>query len=255
MKVLVIEDEIKTARALARLIQEVSPDAHVPDILQSVKSAVDWLGRNGNPDIIFLDIQLADGLSFEIFEKVEITAPVIFCTAFNEYAIQAFRNNGIAYILKPFDVKDIEQALNKVKKLKDYFQKDSLPAEQVSRVLRSLAAEETKKSFLVYNHNAYINIPTSSIAYFYKGMSGINLVTDEKKRFGINESLDEIHRLVGKQSFYRINRQYLVAFRCITEVQHYFDRKLLVKLNIETDEKLVVGREKAAEFLDWLGNR
>lgn len=255
MKVLVIEDEIKTARSLARLIQAAEPEAEVLSILQSVKSAVEWLGQNSSPDLIFMDIQLADGLSFEIFEKVNVTAPVIFCTAFNEYAVQAFKSNGIDYILKPFDSSDIEEALKKIKKLKEYFQRDTLPAGEIAKILKSLSVEETKKSFLVYNHNAYVNISTSSIAYFYKGLNGINLVTEDNKRFNLNDSLDEIHRMVGKVSFYRVNRQYLVAFKSITAVQHYFDRKLLVQLNIETEEKLIVGREKAAEFLEWLGDR
>ncbi len=255
MKILIIEDEIKTAKSLARLIQSIYPEANVIDTLQSVKSVVTWFGKNNDPDLVFMDIQLADGLSFEIFKKVGINAPVIFCTAFNEYAVQAFKSNGIDYILKPFNRKDIELALEKIKNLKNYFQKDILPVEEISKVLRALSVEDTKKSFLVYSQHSYTNIATSAIAYFYKDLNGINLVAEDKKKYSVNESLDEIHRMVGKQSFFRINRQYLVAFKSITEVQHYFDRKLIVKLNIDTDEKLMVGREKAGEFLEWLGNR
>lgn len=255
MKILIIEDEIKTARSLARMIQTSDPDASVIDILQSVSSSIIWFSQNDNPDLIFMDIQLADGLSFEIFKKVNINAPVVFCTAFNDYAIQAFKSNGVDYILKPFNISDIESALEKVKNLKNYFQKNVLPTAEISKILMAFPLETAKKSFLVYNQNSYINIATSVIIYFYKGLNGINMVTEDKKRYAMNESLDEIHRLVGKQSFYRINRQYLVAFKSITEVQHYFNRRLILKLVVETDEKLTVGREKANEFLDWLGNR
>lgn len=254
MRILIIEDEIKTAKSLARLVESIYPNANVVDILQSVQRSIQWFGGNNQPDLIFMDIQLADGPSFDIFKKVSITAPVIFCTAYNEYAIEAFRNNGIDYILKPFDSKAIESSLEKVRTLKNYFQKEVLPAEEISKLLYSLA-EDTKKSFLVYSQNSYMNIPTPTIAYFYKDLSGINLVTKDNKRYSINESLDEIHKMVGKQAFYRINRQYLVAFNSITEVQHYFNRKLILKLIIDTDEKLTVGREKSREFLDWLGNR
>ncbi|ASW73556.1 LytTR family transcriptional regulator [Chryseobacterium piperi] len=255
MKILIIEDEIKTARALARMIQSADSNATVIDILQSVSSTISWFDQNDDPDLIFMDIQLADGISFEIFKKVNINAPVIFCTAFNDYAIQAFKSNGVDYILKPFNKNDIELTLEKVKNLKNYFQKNLLPTAEISKLLMALPSEDTKKSFLVYNQNTYITIPTSTIVYFYKSLNGINIVTEDKKRYNINESLDEIHRLVGKQSFYRINRQYLVAFKNITEVQHYFNRKLILTLTVETDERLTVGREKANEFLAWLGNR
>lgn len=255
MKILIIEDEIKTAKSLARMIQTIDTNTFVIDILQSISSSILWFNQNDDPDLIFMDIQLADGLSFEIFEKVNINTPVVFCTAFNDYAIQAFKSNGIDYILKPFNIRDIESALEKVRNLKNYFQKNVLPTVEISKLLMALPSESTKKSFLVYNQNSYINIATSAIVYFYKGLNGINMVTEDKKRYLMNESLDEIHRLVGKQFFYRINRQYLVAFKSITEVQHYFNRRLILKLMVETDEKLTVGREKANEFLEWLGNR
>lgn len=255
MKILIIEDETKTAKSLERLIQSLHPEAVILDILQSVKSSVKWFDSNNDPDLIFMDIQLADGLSFEIFDSVSISSPIIFCTAFNEYALQAFKNNGIDYILKPFNKNDIELALNKIKSLKQYFRKNILPAEEISEILKSLTVEETKKSFLVYSQSSYINIATDSIAYFYKSLNGINLVTYDNQRYNINESLDEIHRMVGKQFFFRINRQYLVSFKSIIEVQHYFSRKLIVKLTVATEEKLLISREKGNAFLEWLGNR
>lgn len=255
MNVLIIEDEVKAAKLLGKLIQITRPDAVIIAIHQSVSSAVEWLSKNEHPDIVFMDIQLADGLSFEIFEKVDITMPIIFCTAFNDYLLQAFKNNGIDYILKPFNQEDIQSAFEKVYSLKSYFQKNTLAVEEVLTALKSIVKEEAKNNFLVYNQNSYVSIPTSSIAYFYKCLSGIYMVTDDKKKFLMNESLDELHRQVGKDNFYRINRQYLIAFKSVIEVQHYFDRKLIVKLTMATEDKLLVGREKVTEFLSWLANR
>ena len=255
MKILIIEDEIKTARSLSGLLESIDAEIEVLGILQSVKSAVQWFGEHGHPDLVFMDIQLADGLSFEIFEQVQMTIPVIFCTAYNEYSIKAFKNNGVDYILKPFSRTDIEAALDKVAGLKNYFQKQALASDQFLNVLKPLLKENTKENFLVYHRNAYLNVPTSSIAYFYKSPEGIKLVTDDGKIYNMQGSLDELHRMLGKHSFYRVSRQYLVAFKNIVEVQPYFDRKLLVMLNVAVSEKLIVGREKATEFLDWLGNR
>ncbi len=255
MNVLIVEDEVKVAKLLAKLIQTANADASIAAILQSVDSAVEWLSKNEQPDIIFMDIQLADGLSFEIFEKVDIVVPVIFCSAFNDYFLEAFKNKGLDYILKPFTQEDIESALGKLASLKHYFQKNTLPVEDVLTALKSIVKEESKNNFLVYNQNSYVSIATSTIAYFYKTLSGIYMVTDDKKKFLMNESLDELHRQVGKDNFYRINRQYLIAFKNVIEVQHYFERKLIVKLNVVTDDKLLVGREKVTEFLSWLANR
>lgn len=255
MRILIIEDEVKTAKSLARLIQSIDTKYSIADSLQSISSAIKWFSENEQPDVIFMDIQLADGLSFDIFTKVNIIAPVIFCTAFDDYSIQAFKSNGIDYILKPFNRNDIASAFDKIANLKNHFNKGLPTSANLLDMLKSISEEDTKKNFLVYNHNSYINVSTSAISYFYKGLNGINLVTDDKKAFNLIESLDQIHRMVGKHYFYRINRQYLVAFKSITEVQHYFDRKLVVRLNIETDEKLIVGRERASEFLEWLGDR
>ncbi len=255
MRILIIEDEVKTAKSLARLIQSIDIRYSIADSLQSISSAVKWFSDNEQPDVIFMDIQLADGLSFDIFTKVNITAPVIFCTAFDDYSIQAFKSNGIEYLLKPFNRNDIESAFDKITNLKTHFNRDQSTSANLLNILKSISEDDTKKNFLVYNRNSYINVSTSVISYFYKSLNGINLVTDDKKTYSLTESLDQLHRMVGKHSFYRINRQYLVAFKSITEVQHYFDRKLVVRLNIETDEKLIVGRERASEFLDWLDDR
>lgn len=255
MDILIIEDEIKTAKFLGSLLQELRPHSRILATLQSVSSSVQWFANQEQPDLIFMDIQLADGICFDIFEKTNISAPVIFCTAFNDYATQAFKNNGIDYILKPFTKEDIQEALYKTERPSDKVRNHNFPNEELMSVLKTLSKEPGKKNFLIYDQNKYINVPTEKIAYFYRGEDGVHLVTEENKKYAVAESLDELHHLVGITFFYRINRQYLVAFKSIMEVQHYFDRKLVVKLQCPVGEKLIVGREKATNFLDWLRDR
>lgn len=256
MKILIIEDEVKTASALARIIQALRPGAVIAGMVQSVEEAVSWLRQEHPADLIFMDIQLTDGTCFDIFKSVKAEAPVIFCTAYNEYTTQAFKNNGIDYILKPFTQADIENALRKVEHFSNFFQRTTQADTRLLDIIKSISGEKKgKTSFLVFHQHSYINLSTSDIKYFYKSADGVFAVTDEKHMYPMKESLDEIQRLLDPLDFYRINRQYIIAFKCIREVQHYFDRKLTVSLIIDAPEKLIVGREKATAFLHWLGDR
>ncbi|QNK61563.1 response regulator transcription factor [Pedobacter sp. PAMC26386] len=256
MRILIVEDEIKTAKALARFLQSVKPEIVISGMVESVEDTILWISQKNPVDLIFMDIQLADGSCFDIFEAVKIEAPVVFCTAYSEYTTLAFKNNGIDYILKPFTKVDIENALLKVEELSNFFQRMAQPDSKLLEVIKSLTKEkEGKTSFLVFHHHSYINIATAEIKYFYKSLTGVFAVIDEMNAYPIKESLDEIQRLLNPDDFYRINRQYIIAFKSIKEVQHYFDRKLLVKLVLNTVEKLIVGREKSTLFLSWLGNK
>ncbi|KYH05180.1 DNA-binding response regulator [Chryseobacterium cucumeris] len=243
MKVLVIEDEIKTAKALGRMIAAVQPEATIVQYIESVAMAVKYLSGTETPDIIFMDIQLADGNCFEIFSQVRIKVPVIFCTAFDEYAIEAFKSNGVDYILKPFEKKDIQSAFEKINNLKNFFQNNNL------------TTGRGKTNFLVFSNNKYNNIPVDKIACFYSQFGSTVLVTFDQKEYSVPQSLDEIGQLVSGAQFFRINRQYLINFTAIVEVEHYFSRKLLVSLKITTPEKPLVTKDKASRFLQWLEER
>ncbi|MCF0074720.1 LytTR family DNA-binding domain-containing protein [Dyadobacter sp. CY261] len=255
MKIVIIEDEIKTARSLAQLITTIRPEAEIVATIQSVERAVSWLTEMPQPDLIFMDIQLSDGLCFEIFESVKVVPPVIFCTAYDHYAIEAFKANGIDYLLKPFKQEDIEGALTKLSQLKSYFSNEKPLVPELETLLRKLTGPEPKRSFLVFKQNKYITIKTETIAFFYIHNETTWLRTFDQQDYTITQPLEEVQGMVPSSQFYRLNRQYLVNFDAIKEVEHYFSRKLFIKLTIPTPEKLLIGKEKVSHFLGWLENR
>ncbi|KIO76887.1 LytTR family transcriptional regulator [Pedobacter lusitanus] len=254
MNIVIIEDEIKTAKALAKMILSLQPSAKIAATIQSVKTAVAYLSENVNPDLIFMDVQLADGNCFEIFKQIEVLSPIIFCTAFDEYVMDSFRANGIDYILKPFSVESIGSAFEKVALLKNFFQVNEQASLRINHLLDATGTTG-KKGFLVFKNNKYITIQTSDIALFYIYNETTLIVTVNQEEYGIPHSLEELHKLVNPNQFFRINRQYLIGYTAVKEVEHYFARKLLVKLNIPTAEQLIVGKDKATLFLNWLDNR
>ncbi|WP_426670144.1 LytR/AlgR family response regulator transcription factor [Mucilaginibacter sp. McL0603] len=255
MNILIIEDEVKIARALAQLIVNVQPEAKIVASKQSISGAVLYLTTNNRPDLIFMDIQLADGLCFEIFKEVKIVSPVVFCTAYDDYAIEAFKSNGIDYILKPFSKETILKTFEKVNKFQSFFQNPKNDLLNIEALLNRISVPVEKKSFLVFKNNRYITIASENIAFFYIRNEIPTIVTFDEKEYGITQSLDEVRNLVSDKQFFRLNRQYLINFAAVKEVEHYFSRKLLVKLVIPTSEQLIVGKDKATIFLGWLEKR
>lgn len=252
MNIIIIEDEPRTAKSLEKMIMELRPEAVISGSCQSVESAVKLLAQK-TPDLIFMDIQLADGLSFEVFNQVEITCPVVFCTAFDTYSIEAFKKSGIDYILKPFSSEDIAEAFNKVDTLRNFYQKKSIP--DFSDLISQLAAPAGKTSFLVFHNQKYSTVSVEQIAFFYVSHNATCIRCFDKKEYVLNQSLDQIAAQVSARQFFRVNRQFLVNFSAIKEVEHYFMRKLYVKLVIETPEKLLINKEKAPRFFAWMEDR
>ncbi|SEI92152.1 two component transcriptional regulator, LytTR family [Dyadobacter koreensis] len=255
MNVLIIEDEIKTAKSLAQIITSIRPDARIVSTIQSVERAVSYLTANQQPDLIFMDIQLSDGLCFQIFEQVKIIPPVIFCTAYDNYAIEAFKTNGIDYLLKPFKREHIEAALEKLSNLRSYFSPEKQLTPDLETLLRKLGEPDGKKSFLVFKQNKYITIKTDTIAFFYIHNEMTSIMTFDHHEYTIPQPLEEVQNMVSATQFYRLNRQYLINFEAVKEVEHYFSRKLFIKLTVPTPEKLLIGKEKVSSFLGWLENR
>jgi DNA-binding LytR/AlgR family response regulator len=253
MQILIIEDELKAARSLAAMLGKLRPAATVVAQLQSVERAVDHLTHHSQPDLIFMDIQLADGLCFEIFKTVKITCPVIFCTAFGEYALDAIKANGVDYILKPYSIEDLQTALQRVDDLRNFFQQSTTTV--LDEVLKKINLPEGKRSFLVFKHNKYTTIPTDQIAHFSIRHEATLLTTFQGQEYTLDQSLDQVQASVAPQQFYRLNRQYLVNFSAVKAVEHYFARKLAVDLIVPTAEKLLVGKEKTTAFLKWLEER
>lgn len=238
MQIVIIEDEVKTAKALAAMIRIISPDATIVATLQSVKSAVAWFSSHDQPELIFMDIQLADGICFDIFKETAIHAPVVFCTAYDEFALESFRANGVDYILKPFTQDTLAAAFHKVRQLKKFFS----------------APVAGKSSFLVFTDNRYTAIPIDNIAYFYIRLEMPAICTFDGKEYFVQQSLDHISTVVPPGQFYRINRQYLVNFNAVKDVEHHYARKLLVHLKVPAPDQIILNKNNTTAFLKWLND-
>jgi len=253
MKVLIIEDELKTAKLLKELI-ESKPDFSVVKIFDNIESTVQYLKKHLEElDLLFLDIQLADGLSFNIFKKVQINIPVIFCTAYDEYVLKAFKNNGIDYILKPFEDNDIYSALDKVSKLKESFSKNSL---DVYDKIQSLLTKEKsyQKTMIVPVGDKMIPISINNISIFHLENESIRIYCSDKKKYLVFKRMDEIESILDSKQFFRINRQMILNREAVKEIQPFFNRKVIVKTIVDLPEKAIVSRLKVTPFINWLEN-
>jgi DNA-binding LytR/AlgR family response regulator len=253
MKIVIIEDEIKAAKSLAGMIGQLRPDAEIVATLQSIERATDYFMQHSEPDLVFMDVQLSDGLCFALFDTVKLHCPIVFCTAYGEYAMDAIKANGIDYILKPYSKKELEQAFERVESFKNFFQQNNHP--DLAELLQKIGIDEGRKSFLVFKDNKYLPVQTDQIAFIYIRHDTTQLVTFSQQTYAIAQSLDQLQSQLSSRQFYRLNRQYLVNFSSIKEVEHYYGRKLLVKLVVPSPENLLLGKEKTTAFLQWLENR
>lgn len=251
MRVVIIEDEQFMAQDLAETILRVAPDFQIVKVLESVKSAVAYFQESPLVDLIFSDIQLGDGLSFEVFKEVKITAPVIFCTAYDVYALTAFKANGIDYVLKPFTQDIIYEAIEKYKQLKRSLSNETFDFELIAGLFERKTQQDS--CLLVYVKDKIVPIKFNEIACFYIENDLTYLMTFSGKYHALNKSLDELEKVAGS-SFYRANRKWLIHRNAIKEASHYFHRKLLLHLSVpvSTDESITVSKVKATSFLSWL---
>jgi two-component system, LytTR family, response regulator LytT len=248
MNVVIIEDEQYTAEDLEENLKKSIPDITIQAILMSVKEATIYLKNNAHPDLIFSDIQLGDGLSFEIFKNIKTTTPVIFITAFDEYALKAFESNGIDYILKPFNSKTIADTLNKFKTLTSNKSEDN----KTEKLLTYLQAYEKKPyTILVYQKDKIIPLHGTDIALFYIKNDFVKVICFNGNQFTNSSTLEELEKNMGTD-FFRANRQYIVNRNAIKDVSQYFARKLSINLKIDYKEKVIVSKEKGSAFLSWL---
>lgn len=250
MKIVIIEDETITANELAATIKMLEPDTIIEAILDSVQTAIAYFQENEEPDLIFSDVQLGDGLSFEVFKVCKISAPVIFCTAYDEYALNAFKTNSIDYILKPSTSKTIANSLAKYRNLRKTF---SGGEQQYQTILDALMYRETTKaaSILVLYKDKILPVWIEDIAVFYIENEVTHLQTFNLKIYTINKNLEELEKISGKR-FFRINRQCLINRKAIAEASHHFSQKLSVTVSVPYKEKILVSKEKAPQFLNWL---
>lgn len=249
MNILVIEDEKPAARRLIQLIKERMPEAEIYDSIDTVTAAVRWLESNPAPDLIFLDIQLADGISFEIFEKVKVTAPIIFCTAFDQYAIKAFKLNSIDYLLKPVDPEELSNALNKFKSGR---REPAISLEQIRSLIQP-PPKSFKTRFLVKIGERIQTVDVQNIAFFYSEDKVTFLQSRAGKKYIIDYTLDELEEMVSPETFFRLNRKYISAISAIKDVFTYSNSRLKIHLENCADNDILISREKMGAFKSWLG--
>ena len=249
MKILIIEDEVLAAQTLQKLLCELKPEAEIIDVLETVEESIEWFENNEMPDLLFLDIHLADGSSFAIFEKIDITCPIIFTTAYDEYALKAFEVNSIDYLLKPINKKDLRHAMEKYRTLvvgRTQMQKFMMQMEPQQRRYRSC--------FLMPERDKLLPLPVSDIAYIYIDFKMAKIVTFDRKEFLINTTLDDLMELLDPDHFFRANRQYIVSRRAIKDITIWFGSKLVVNLIVEVPEKIVISKAKVSDFKNWFLN-
>ncbi|APG64481.1 hypothetical protein LPB136_03485 [Tenacibaculum todarodis] len=254
IKVLIIEDEIPAQRLLKETLQEIDIKTEVIGCLNSIKSAVDWFQNNPHPDIVLLDIQLSDGLSFEIFKQVNIENSIIFTTAYDEYAIQAFKVNSIDYLLKPVEKDELQTAFEKYYQYNTQFihdQNSNIDFKELASLIKS-EKPNYRKRFLIQSNESFFHISVEEIALFYS-MQGITFaVTFEKREYPVNFSLESLKEQLQPDSFFKINRQFVVSMDAIKRVHSYFNGKLKLEIEPSHAEDIIVGKDKASAFKRWM---
>ena len=250
MNVLIIEDEKPAARRLARLLGEL--DVEVSTMLHSVEEAVDWFQKNEHPDLIFLDIQLSDGLSFEIFDVVEVRSAIIFTTAYDEYALQAFKLNSIDYLLKPIDDEELERAVKKYQNLKSDHNQIVLDFDDIKKFLVNPLEREYKKRFTIRLGQHLKIINADEIECFYSENKGTYAATKEGRNYLMDTTLENLENELSPQIFFRVSRKFYVNINYIKDIVSYTNSRLNIKLNRFNEQEIIVSRERVKDFKLWL---
>lgn len=249
MKALIIEDEKAAVRNLTALLADVAPGMEVTDVLDSVADTIEWFGAHPMPELVFMDIHLADGSAFEIFEHIDITCPVIFTTAYDEYALRAFKVNSIDYLLKPIGEEDMRTALAKLKHLHGKRSDES----DFMQMIRSLQREESYKThFLVPSKgDKLLPLAVELISFFYIAEGIVKAATTDGKEYVLTQTLDELTECLNPKRFFRANRQYLISRESVKDIDLWFNNRLAINLHATIHEKIVVSKARVGEFKEW----
>ena len=249
MKVLIIEDEFPAAKKLERYLKKYDADIHIEAIVESIQDAVEWLTTNQESiSLIFMDVQLTDGLSFEIFSRVQVTKPLIFTTAYDEYAIDAFKLNSIDYLLKPLTFTNLSQALKKLTALKLSLN----DIEDRTQAINVISKKKFKDRFLIKLGNNIQSINSDDVAYFYAEGRTVYLITTENKKTIIDYRLQNLEEILDPEKFYRVNRSYIINYKAIENIAVYSNSRLKINANPVAQEDIIVSREKVRDFKVWL---
>ena len=253
MKILIIEDEQLGAEKLIRLLESIDSSIEIVGNTRSIKSSVEWLLQHEHPDIILMDIELTDGQSFEIFSHVEIKSMVIFTTSYDEYALQAFKVNSVDYLLKPIKREELKSALDKYQLWQQKFSAPSLSIEQLISELKQQQSKVWRSRFLVKQGTKLQSIEIRDIAYFYADGRLSYFVAWDKQKYILDYTLEELEQMVDPQDFYRANRGFIIHVKAVAQIHNYFNGKLKLDLKPGIDKEVLISREKATEFKEWMG--
>ena len=250
ISILIIEDEKAAVRNLKALLAEEAPDIEVIAVLDSIAESLDWFSDNRMPELIFLDIHLADGSSFEIFEHVDITCPIIFTTAYDEYALRAFKVNSIDYLLKPIGQSDIRKSIGKLKQLKSDPVVKELDYSNLINILKQ--QDKYKTHFLVpVKGDKLLPLSVDMILFFYIHEGNVKAVVTDGKEYTFTQTLDELSDCLNPDLFFRINRQYLISRKAVQDIDLWFNGRLSVNLKVPVEEKILVSKVRVSEFKEW----
>ncbi len=251
MRTLIIEDEQATAIRLKKLLFEIEPDIKVIEILDSIESCINWLNKNTHPDLIFQDIELADGSSFEIFKQVKVDAPIIFITAYNQYAIDAFKVNSVDYLLKPVKKPELIESIKKYKKLFEKPQVD-IDYQALSKLIKR---EDFQKRIVVRYGNTIKAIEVEEVAYFFTDSGNIFFRTFENNTYPLDISLDKMEPLLDPEKFYRINRQFIIQFKAIKEMYGYSKSRVRIIVEPLCEHETIASTDRSGDFKKWLAGK
>jgi two-component system, LytTR family, response regulator LytT len=250
MRILILEDEEQAANRLKKIVGELMPGALVCGILPTLEKAINWFADNQMPDLIFLDIQLADGNSFQIFKMVKITCPVIFTTAHESYALQAFKVNSVDYLLKPIDKEDVKAAVEKLKLLQS---KQPAPVVNYQEVIKTMQPPASfRERFIIKMGDTIKSINTADVAYFFTENKSNFILTNDGRRFPIDFNLDQVEQMLNPKIFFRINRQFIIGHHSIEEMKAHTRSRVIVKLRPTSKLDTIVAIDRAHDFRTWL---
>lgn len=252
MNVVIIEDEPKAALELKEILVSVRPEVNIVSLIASVEEAIQWFHSYEHPDVIFSDIQLSDGTCFDIFRQVKVEAPIIFCTAFDEYMLNAFETNGIAYLLKPIVPIKIIESFRKFDDLRSALAKrGNVYTKQIESLL-GLIRPSYHSTLLINVRDKIMPVKTDDIGYLYYNNGVVSVCLFSGQQYFIEETMEALEIKLNPSVFFRVNRQFIIHRNSIQEIERYFSRKLIVKLNLKAPEGIVASRLKAAAFLEWI---
>ncbi len=253
MKVLIVEDEVTAGEHLEFLLKSIDTDIQVLTILDSVKSSIAYLSQTNDAELIFMDIHLSDGISFEIFDELKIATPIIFTTAYDQYAMKAFKVNSIDYLLKPINKSELSQAIEQFKSVKLL---EKPINNQIENIIASLGLEKKsfKLTYLVQKRDVFLPVKVVDIAYFYIDIGIVKAVTFDNTTFVINEKLEDIELEIDPKYFHRVNRQFILNKNAIIEIKSYFNGKLIVSVNPSFNDRIEISRAKVKIFKEWMNS-